>query len=112
MNHIDDMDQLRQGIGLQSYGQRDPVQEYKFQGYDMFENMINSISEDTVRLLMSLHVEQKVERKEVAKITGTNKDDTVANAPIRRATKKIQPNDPCPCGSGKKYKFCCMKKGE
>ena len=111
MNHIDDMDQLRQGIGLQSYGQRDPVQEYKFQGYEMFENMINSISEDTIRLLMNLRVEQKVERKEVAKITGTNKDDTVANAPIRRATKKVQPNDPCPCGSGKKYKFCCMKKG-
>ncbi|MBQ6661827.1 MAG: preprotein translocase subunit SecA [Lachnospiraceae bacterium] len=111
MNHIDDMDQLRQGIGLQSYGQRDPVQEYKVQGFDMFEEMINSISEETVRALMSLRVEQRVERKEVAKVTGTNKDDTLANAPIRRATKKIQPNDPCPCGSGKKYKFCCMKKG-
>ena len=111
MNHIDDMDQLRQGIGLQSYGQKDPVQEYKFQGYEMFENMINSISEDTVRLLLNLRVEERVEREEVAKITGTNKDTSVANAPIRRATKKIQPNDPCPCGSGKKYKFCCMKKG-
>ncbi len=110
MNHIDDMDQLRQGIGLQSYGQKDPVQEYKFQGFEMFEDMIASISEDTVRLLLGLRVEQKVERKEVAKVTGTNKDDTVANAPVRRATKKIQPNDPCPCGSGKKYKFCCMKK--
>ena len=112
MNHIDDMDQLRQGIGLQSYGQRDPVQEYKFQGYEMFEDMINSISEDTIHMLLNLRVEQKVERKEVAKITGTNKDDTVANAPIRRASKKIQPNDPCPCGSGKKYKFCCMRKGQ
>ena len=111
MNHIDDMDQLRQGIGLQSYGQKDPVQEYKFQGFDMFEEMINSIGEDTIRLLMNLHVEQRVEREEVAKITGTNKDDSVANAPIRRATKKVQPNDPCPCGSGKKYKFCCMRKG-
>ena len=111
MNHIDDMDQLRQGIGLQSYGQRDPVQEYKFQGYEMFENMINSISEDTVRVLMNLHVEQRVERDEGAKITGTNRDDTVAKAPIRRASKKIQPNDPCPCGSGKKYKFCHMKTG-
>ena len=111
MNHIDDMEQLRQGIGLQSYGQKDPVQEYKFQGFDMFENMIASIGEDTIHLLMNLRVEQRVEREAVAKVTGTNKDDTVANAPIRRATKKVQPNDPCPCGSGKKYKFCCMKKG-
>ncbi len=109
MNHIDDMDQLRQGIGLQSYGQRDPVQEYKYQGYDMFEQMIDSISEETVRSLLHLKVEQKVERKEVAKVTGTNKDDTVANAPIRRATQKIGRNDPCPCGSGLKYKFCCGK---
>jgi len=111
MNHIDDMEQLRQGIGLQSYGQKDPVQEYKFQGFDMFENMIDSIGEETIHALMNLHVEQRVEREAVAKVTGTNKDDTVANAPIRRATKKIQPNDPCPCGSGKKYKFCCMRKG-
>ena len=111
MNHIDDMDQLRQGIGLQSYGQKNPVQEYKFQGFEMFEEMIASIGEDTIRLLMNLRVEQHVEREEVAKVTGTNKDDTVANAPIRRATKKIQPNDPCPCGSGKKYKFCHMKTG-
>ncbi len=111
MNHIDDMEQLRQGIGLQSYGQKDPVQEYKFQGFDMFENMIASIGEDTIHLLMNLRLEQRVEREAVAKVTGTNKDDTVANAPIRRATKKVQPNDPCPCGSGKKYKFCCMKKG-
>ena len=111
MNHIDDMEQLRQGIGPQSYGQKDPVQEYKFQGFDMFENMIDSIGEETIHALMNLHVEQRVEREAVAKVTGTNKDDTVANAPIRRATKKIQPNDPCPCGSGKKYKFCCMRKG-
>ncbi len=109
MNHIDDMDQLRQGIGLQSYGQRDPVQEYKYQGYDMFEQMIDSISEETVRSLLHLKVEQKVERKEVAKATSTNKDDTVANAPIRRTTQKIGRNDPCPCGSGLKYKFCCGK---
>ena len=110
MLHIDDMDQLKQGIGLQSFGQRDPVQEYKFQGYDMFNEMTDAIASDTVRALMHIRVQEKVEREEVAKITGTNKDDSAAKEPVRRASKKIMPNDPCPCGSGKKYKFCCMKK--
>ncbi len=111
MEHIDDMDQLRQGIGLQAYGQRSPIQEYKFQGFDMFDSMISAIAEDTVRMLMHVRVEQKLEREEVAKVTGTNKDTSLANTPVRRATKKVQPNDICPCGSGKKYKFCCAKKG-
>ncbi len=107
MDHIDDMDQLRQGIGLMAYGQRQPVVEYKFQGFDMFDNMIDAIREDTVKALLHVRIEQKVEREQVAKVTGTNRDDSVANAPVRRSGKKIQPNDPCPCGSGKKYKFCC-----
>ena len=106
MDHIDDMDQLRQGIGLQAYGQRDPLVEYKMTGYDMFEAMTESIREDTVRMLCHVRVEQKVEREQVAKVTGTNKDDTVAKAPIKRMESKIYPNDPCPCGSGKKYKQC------
>jgi preprotein translocase subunit SecA len=107
MDHIDDMDQLRQGIGLQAYGQRQPIVEYKFQGFEMFNDMIDSIRENTVQALMHVRIEQKVEREQVAKVTGTNKDDSVANAPVKRTSKKIQPNDPCPCGSGKKYKFCC-----
>ena len=107
MDHIDDMDQLRQGIGLMAYGQRQPVVEYKFQGFDMFDSMINAIREDTVKALMHVRIEQKVEREQVAKVTGTNKDDSVANAPVKRAGKKVQPNDPCPCGSGRKYKHCC-----
>ena len=110
MDHIDDMDQLRQGIGLQAYGQRDPLVEYKMSGYDMFEEMINSIQEDTVRLLFHVRVEQKVEREQVAKVTGTNKDETAQGAPKRRAAAKVYPNDPCPCGSGKKYKQCCGRK--
>lgn len=110
MDHIDDMDQLRQSIGLQAYGQRDPVVEYKFAGFDMFNDMIDAISEDTVKALMHVQIEQKVEREQVAKPTGTNKDDSVQNAPKRREGKKVQPNDPCPCGSGKKYKYCCGKK--
>ena len=110
MDHIDDMDQLRQGIGLQAYGQRDPLVEYKMSGYDMFEEMINSIQEDTVRLLFHVRVEQKVEREQVAKVTGTNKDDTGVREPKKRAEKKVYPNDPCPCGSGKKYKQCCGRK--
>ncbi|MCQ2422417.1 MAG: preprotein translocase subunit SecA [Lachnospiraceae bacterium] len=110
MQHIDDMDQLKQGIGLQSFGQRDPVQEYKFQGYDMFNEMTEGIAEDTIRKLMHIRPKEKVERKEVAKITGTNKDESATREPVRRSSKKIMPNDPCPCGSGKKYKFCCMKK--
>ena len=108
MNHIDDMDQLRQGIGLQAYGQRDPVTEYRFQGYDIFEEMTESIREETVKALMHVRIEQKVEREQVAKETGTNKDDS-ANAPVQRKTEKVGRNDPCPCGSGKKYKYCCGK---
>ena len=110
MDHIDDMDQLRQGIGLQSLGQRDPVVEYRMAGYDMFDRMTASIQEDTVRLLLHIRQEQKVEREEVAKVTGTNRDDSVAKAPKKRDEKKIYPNDPCPCGSGKKYKQCCGRK--
>ena len=110
MDHIDDMDQLRQGIGLQSLGQRDPVVEYRMAGYDMFDQMTASIQEDTVRLLLHIRQEQKVEREEVAKVTGTNRDDSVAKAPKKRDEKKVYPNDPCPCGSGKKYKQCCGRK--
>lgn len=110
MNHIDDMEQLQQGIGVQAYGQRDPLTEYKFQGYDMFNEMTRSIAEDTVRALMNVRVEVKMEREQVAKVTGTNKDDSGPRAPKKRAEKKIQPNDPCPCGSGKKYKYCCGRK--
>ena len=110
MDHIDDMDQLRQGIGLQAYGQRDPLVEYKMSGYDMFEEMINSIQEDTVRLLFHVRVEQKVEREQVAKVTGTNKDERAQGVPKKRAAAKVYPNDPCPCGSGKKYKQCCGRK--
>ncbi len=110
MGHIDDMDQLRQGIGLQAYGQRDPLVEYKMTGYDMFGEMTSMIAETTIRTLFHIRVEQKVEREEVAKVTGTNKDDTSARAPKKRAEKKIYPNDPCPCGSGKKYKQCCGRK--
>ena len=110
MDHIDDMDQLRQGIGLQAYGQRDPLVEYKMSGFDMFDEMTAAIQEDTVKLLFHVKVEQKVEREEVAKVTGTNKDDTTKAAPKKRATDKVYPNDPCPCGSGKKYKQCCGRK--
>ncbi len=110
MDHIDDMDQLRQGIGLQALGQKNPLTEYKFMGYDMFNAMTTAIAEDTVRGLMHLRIEQKVEREEVAKVTGTNKDEFVAKQPVKRAAKKVQPNDLCPCGSGLKYKFCCGKK--
>ena len=110
MDHIDDMDQLRQGIGLQAYGQRDPLVEYKMSGFDMFDEMTAAIQEDTVKLLFHVKVEQKVEREEVAKVTGTNKDDTTKAAPKKRATDKVYPNAPCPCGSGKKYKQCCGRK--
>ena len=106
MDHIDDMDQLRQGIGLQAYGQRDPKLEYKLAGFEMFDDMTRNIEEDTVRLLFHVHIEEKVEREQVAKVTGTNKDDTVAKAPVKRVEAKVYPNDPCPCGSGKKYKNC------
>ena len=108
MDHIDDMDQLKQGIGLQAYGQKDPVVQYKMMGYDMFDEMTRAITEDTVRLLMHIQVEEKVEREQVAKVTGTNKDEGPSvKGPVRRTDKKIYPNDLCPCGSGKKYKNCC-----
>ena len=110
MDHIDDMDQLRQGIGLQAYGQKDPLVEYKMSGFEMFDEMLSGIQEDTLRLIFHVRVEENVEREEVAKVTGTNKDDTVANAPKKRAEEKVYPNDPCPCGSGKKYKQCCGRK--
>ena len=109
MDHIDDMDQLRQGIGLQAYGQRNPVVEYKMSGYDMFDEMTQNIKEETVRMLFRIKVEQKVEREQVAKVTGTNKDDSI-KAPVKKADDKVYPNDPCPCGSGKKYKQCCGRK--
>ena len=107
MDHLDDMDQLRQGAGLQAYGQRDPLVEYKMNGYEMFDEMTQNIKEETVRLLFHVRIEQKVEREQVAKVTGTNKDDTVQKGPVKRMQAKVYPNDPCPCGSGKKYKNCC-----
>ncbi|HJD25585.1 MAG TPA: preprotein translocase subunit SecA [Candidatus Blautia intestinipullorum] len=110
MDHIDDMEILRQGIGLVGYGQRDPVVEYKMSAYDMFNEMTNAIQEDTVRMLYHVHVEQKIEREQVAKVTGTNKDDTSVRKPVQRKEEKVYPNDPCPCGSGKKYKQCCGRK--
>ena len=111
MDHIDDMDQLKQGIGLQAYGQKDPVVQYKMMGYDMFDEMTQAITEDTVRLLMHIQVEEKVEREQVAKVTGTNKDEGPSvKGPVKRTDKKIYPNDLCPCGSGKKYKNCCGRK--
>lgn len=110
MNHIDDMDQLRQGIGLQAYGNRDPKIEYKMLGYDMFQEMTEGIQENTLRLIYHVRIEQKVEREEVAKVTGTNKDDSAVKKPMKRAEEKVYPNDPCPCGSGKKYKQCCGRK--
>ncbi len=109
MDHIDDMDQLRQGIGLMAYGQRNPLVEYKMSGYDMFDSMTNSIREDTIKMLFRVKIEQKVEREQVAKVTGTNKDDSGPKKPVKRDGDKVYPNDPCPCGSGKKYKNCCGK---
>ena len=110
MDHIDDMDQLRQGAGLQAYGQKDPLVEYKLNGYEMFDDMTQNIKEETVRLLFHVRIEQKVEREQVAKVTGTNKDDTLQKGPMKRMEAKVYPNDPCPCGSGKKYKQCCGRK--
>lgn len=110
MDHIDNMEQLRQSIGLQAYGQRDPLVEYRFAGYDMFDEMTDGISEDTVQALMHIRIQQTVEREEVAKVTGTNKDESAAKQPVRRKEGKVYPNDPCPCGSGKKYKQCCGRK--
>ena len=112
MDHIDDMDQLRQGIGLQAYAQRDPLNEYKMAGYDMFNEMMASIREDTVKMMFRVKVEKPEEREQVAKVTGTNKYDSGVKAPVRRNAPKIQPNDPCPCGSGKKYKQCCGRFAE
>jgi preprotein translocase subunit SecA len=110
MSHIDDMDQLRQGIGLQAYGQRDPLVEYKMSGYQMFDEMTAAIREETVRVLFHIRVEQKVEREPAAKVTGTNKDESGTKAPVKKIEAKVYPNDPCPCGSGKKYKQCCGRK--
>ena len=110
MDHIDDMEILREGIGLQAYAQRDPLVEYKMAGYDMFDSMIANIQEETVRMLFHVRVEQKVEREEVAKVTGTNKDESLQKTPKKRSEEKVYPNDPCPCGSGKKYKQCCGRK--
>ena len=112
MDHIDDMEQLRQGAGLQAYGQKDPLVEYKLSGYEMFDEMTQNIKEETVRLLFHVRIEQKVEREQVAKVTGTNKDDTVQKGPVKRMEAKVYPNDPCPCGSGKKYKQCCGRLGK
>lgn len=110
MDHIDDMDQLRQGAGLQAYAQRDPLVEYKLNGYEMFDAMTDAIREDTIKLLFHVRIEQKVEREQVAKVTGTNKDDSLPKGPVKRENVKVYPNDPCPCGSGKKYKQCCGRK--
>ena len=113
MDHIDDMEILRQGIGLAAYGQRDPVVEYKMNAFEMFNSMITSIQEDTLRMLYHVHVEQKIEREQVAKVTGTNKDDGAGpKKPVQRKEIKVYPNDPCPCGSGKKYKQCCGRKNK
>ena len=110
MDHIDDMEMLRQGIGLQAFAQRDPLVEYKLSGYDMFDAMTASIQEETVRILLHVRVEEKAEREEVAKVTGTNKDTSLTKAPKKRDAEKVYPNDPCPCGSGKKYKQCCGRR--
>ena len=107
MDHIDDMDQMRQSIGLRAYGQRDPLVEYKFAGFDMFNDMTAAIRQDTVKTMLRVRVEQRVEREEVAKVTGTNKDDSASREPVKRKNVKVGRNDPCPCGSGKKYKQCC-----
>lgn len=107
MAHIDDMAQLQQGIHMVAYGQKDPLVEYKMSGFDMFDAMTDGIREETVRLIMHVRVEQKLEREQVAKVTGTNKDDSLAKGPVKRESEKVYPNSPCPCGSGKKYKQCC-----
>ena len=106
MDHIDDMEQLRQGIGLQAYGQKDPLVEYKLAGFEMFDGLVNNIQEDVLRLIYHVRIEQKVEREEVAKVTGTNKDESAKKGPKKREAAKVYPNDLCPCGSGKKYKYC------
>ena len=110
MDHIDDMELLRQGVGLQAYGQKNPVVEYKMSAYEMFNAMTENIQEDTVRMLYHVHVQQKLEREQMAKVTGTNKDESGPRKPVQRKEEKVYPNDPCPCGSGKKYKQCCGRK--
>ena len=114
MDHIDAMDDLKQGIGLRAYGQHDPVIAYKEEGFAMFESMVASIREETVRRLMlvQLRPQQEVKRQRVAKETGTAAATVTAvkKEPVRNKDKKVGPNDPCPCGSGKKYKKCCMQK--
>ena len=113
MENIDAMDDLKQGIGLRSYGQHDPVIAYKEEGYQMFQAMISAIRDETIRrlFLAQLKPQQELKRVEVAKETGTSSDGTVKKQPVRKtAEQKIGPNDPCPCGSGKKYKKCCMQK--
>ena len=110
MAHIDDMEELRRGIGLRAFAQKNPVVEYRYEGFEMFDAMIESIREDTVRILFHIRVEQKVEREPAAKVTGTNKDDSSVKAPVKNVEAKVYPNDPCPCGSGKKYKQCCGRK--
>ena len=107
MDHIDDMDQMRQGIGLHAYAQRDPLIEYKFAAYDMFEEMSNHIQEDTLKILYRVRIETEAKREEVQKPMFTNKDTSGVKQPKKRAEEKIGRNDPCPCGSGKKYKQCC-----
>ena len=109
MDNIDDMEQLRQGIGLQGYGNKDPLVEYKLAGYDMFNDMIASIKEETARIMFHVRLKprEEVKREQVAKETGTNKDETLKKEPTKRKAKKIGRNDPCPCGSGQKYKNCC-----
>ncbi len=111
MAEIDDMEQLRQGIGMQAFAQRNPVDEYKMQSYDMLDQMNEAIRQEVVMILYRVRIEKKVEREEVAKVTGTNKDDSASRGPMKRTQKKIYPNDPCPCGSGKKYKNCHMRQG-
>ena len=113
MSHIDDMDQLRQSISLQAYAQKDPVVEYRYAGIEMFEEMIAAISKDIVMIMLHIRKKPEVERKQEVKVTGTNKDDSGPKKPVQRKNKKVQPNDPCPCGKcypdGRpiKYKNCC-----
>ena len=113
MSHIDDMDQLRQSISLQAYAQKDPVVEYRYAGIQMFDEMIAAISKDIVMIMLHIRKKPEVERKQEVKVTGTNKDDSGPKKPVQRKNKKVQPNDPCPCGKcypdGRpiKYKNCC-----
>jgi preprotein translocase subunit SecA len=112
MDHIDDMDQMRQGIGLRAYAQRDPLVEYKFIGFDMFEEMTNNIQLDTVRVLYNVRVANQPEREQVAQPISTNKDESEPKKPVQRKEDKVGRNDLCPCGSGKKYKYCCGRESK